>query len=80
MLHDTHLITYGNFGLLQISNVKKIYRQKTKRFAFMLDSNSFTNKHVYITKSQFLFICEVLKMNFRVKFGKIIRNCQEIQL
>ena len=46
--------------------------KKTKACALMLASNSFINKYVYITKSQFLFISEMLKMNFCLKFGKII--------
>ena len=41
----------------------------------MLASNSFINKYVYITKSQFLFISEMLKMKLSLKFGKITRNC-----
>ena len=41
----------------------------------MLASNSFINKYVYITKSQFLFISEILEMKLSLKFGKIIRNC-----
>ena len=40
----------------------------------MLASNSFINKCVYIIKSQFLFISEMLKMKLSLKFGKIIRN------
>ena len=50
-------------------------RQKTKGFALMLASNPFTNKFVYITKSQFLFISEMLIMKLSLKFGKIIQNC-----
>ena len=30
MLHATHLITYGYFGVLHISNVKKILAKKQK--------------------------------------------------
>ena len=41
----------------------------------MLVSNPFINKCVYITKSQFLFISEMLKTNLSLEFGKIIQNC-----
>ena len=50
-------------------------RQKTKGFALMLASNCFINKYVYITRSQFLFVSDMLKMKPSLKFGKIIRNC-----
>ena len=49
--------------------------QKTKGIALMLASNPFIKQCVYITKSPFLFINEMLKMNLSLKFGKIIRNC-----
>ena len=41
----------------------------------MLASNFFINKYVYTTKSQFLFISEMLKMKLGLKIGKITRNC-----
>ena len=41
----------------------------------MLASDSFINKYVYITKSQFLFISEMLNMKLSLKFGKITQNC-----
>ena len=41
----------------------------------MLASNFFINKYVYITKSQFLFISEVLKVKLSLKFNKITRYC-----
>ena len=41
----------------------------------MLPFNCFINKYVYITKSQFLFISEMLRLKRSLKFGKIIRNC-----
>ena len=49
--------------------------KKTKRFALMLASDSFINKYVYFAKSQFLFICEMLKIKRSLRFGKIVRNC-----
>ena len=49
MLHATHLITYGHFCLLYISNVKKKIGKKTKAFAHLLVSNCFINKYVYNT-------------------------------
>ena len=63
------------FFLLYISNAKKKYWQKIKGFALKLASNCFINKYVYITKSQFLFVSDMLKMKPSLKFGKIIRNC-----
>ena len=41
----------------------------------MLASIFFINKYVYITKLQFLFVSEMLKMKLSLKFGKITRNC-----
>ena len=41
----------------------------------MLASNFFINKYVYTSKSQFLFVGEMLKMKLSLKFGKITRNC-----
>ena len=40
----------------------------------MLASNPFISKSIHITKSQFLFISEMLKMKLSLKLGKIIRN------
>ena len=36
----------------------------------MVTSNCFINKHVYITKSQFLFVSEISKMKPSLKVGK----------
>ena len=41
----------------------------------MLASKPFINKYGCITKSQFLFMSEMLKMKLSLKFGKIIQNC-----
>ena len=41
----------------------------------MLASKPFINKYGCITKSLFLFMSEMLKMKFGLKFGKIIQNC-----
>ena len=41
----------------------------------MLASNCLINKYVYITKSQFLLVSDMLKMKPSLKFGKIIQNC-----
>ena len=40
----------------------------------MLASNSFINKYVYITKSQFLLVSDMLKMKPSLKLRKIIQN------
>ena len=45
-----------------IQQREKIILVKKQRFVLMLASNSLINKYVYITKSQFLFITELLKM------------------
>ena len=40
----------------------------------MLASTSFINKYVYITKSQFLLVNDMLKMKPSLIFGKITQN------
>ena len=40
----------------------------------MLASNSFIKKYVYFAKSQFLLICEMLKIKLSLKFDKTIQN------
>ena len=40
----------------------------------MLASNSFINKYVYFTKSQFLLVSDMLKMKPSLKVGKITQN------
>ena len=52
--------------------MQKKYWQKTEEFALMLASNFFVNKYVYITKSQFLFVSDMLKMKPILKLDKII--------
>ena len=54
---------------------KKKYFQKTTGLALVLASNAFINKYVYITKSPFLLVGDMLKMKRSLKFGKIIQNC-----
>ena len=41
----------------------------------MLASTTFINKYVYITKSQFLLVSDMLKMKPSLKFGEITQNC-----
>ena len=40
----------------------------------MLASNSFINKYIYFTKSQFLLVSNMLKMKPSLKVGKTIQN------
>ena len=46
----------------------------------MLTSYPFINKYVYITKSQFLFISEMLKMKLSLTLVKLYEIVRENQL
>ena len=54
---------------------KKILAKKEKDLRLYWPPIVLSNKYVYLTKSQFLFVSEMLKMKVSLKFGKIIQNC-----